>query len=326
MSGEKYALVTGCGKGGIGHALAAGLKNKGIRAFLTCRIAFGIGKVHRIDFHQRLGNQHASNVQPDNKRTTGFTVIATVLPHEDQEHLLSLQIKVSCTDVTSEASVLELKETVETISKGRLDVLINNAGIAYTMTAVDTDTQQAEKMFGVNVFGPMRMVRIFHRMIIAAKGRIVNIGSIGGMTPYVYGAAYNASKAALVHYGNTLRVEMLPFGVKVINIISGEVGTNILRNDLMRSLPEDSVFAPLSENFKAHVRRTPNTTSPEQYAAGVVAEITKVSPRAWFWHGKLTSMVWWMTTFLPQTAFDGIFYRDFKLGTLAGKQLDRKLE
>ncbi|KAI4174118.1 MAG: hypothetical protein LQ346_008286 [Caloplaca aetnensis] len=111
------------------------------------------------------------------------------------------------------------------------------------MTAVDTDTQRAEKMFGVNVFSPMRMVRIFHRMIIAAKGRIVNIGSIGGMIPYVCGVAYDASKAALVHhYGNTLREEMLPFGVKVINVISGEVGTNILRNDLTRSLPEDSVF------------------------------------------------------------------------------------
>lgn len=53
---------------------------------------------------------------------------------------------------------------------------LDSRGIAYTMTAVDTDTQQVEKMFGVNVFGPMRMVRVFHRMIIAAKGRIVNIG------------------------------------------------------------------------------------------------------------------------------------------------------
>lgn len=193
------------------------------------------------------------------------------------------------------------------------------------MTAVDTDTKQAEKMFGVNVFGPMRMVRVFHRMVIAAKGKIVNIGSIGGMTPYVYGAAYNASKAALVHYGNTLRVEMIPFGVKVVNIISGEVGTNILRNDFQRALPADSVFAPLSENFKAHVQRTPATTSPQDYAAGVIAEITKASPRAWFWHGKLTSMVWLMTTFLPQTAFDGMFYRDFKLGTLAGTQEKRKI-
>lgn len=80
------------------------------------------------------------------------------------------------------------------------------------MPAVDTEIAQVEKMFGVNVFGAMRMVRHFHRQLIAARGLIVNIGSIAGICPFVYGASYNASKAALVHYGNTLRVEMLPFG------------------------------------------------------------------------------------------------------------------
>ena len=80
------------------------------------------------------------------------------------------------------------------------------------MTAADTDVRQVEKMFAVNVFGPMRMVHHFHRMLIAAKGTVVNIGSIGGVCPYVFGASYNATKAALHHYGNTLRVGMKPFG------------------------------------------------------------------------------------------------------------------
>lgn len=44
-------------------------------------------------------------------------------------------------------------------------------------------------------------------------------------------ASYNASKAALHHYGNTLRAEMKPFGVRVVTVISGEVGTNILKSD-----------------------------------------------------------------------------------------------
>lgn len=171
--------------------------------------------------------------------------------------------------------------------------VIELRGIAYTMPAVDTDVTVVEKMYAVNVFGPMRMVHHFHRMIIAAKGTIVNVGSIGGITPYVYGSAYNGSKAALIHWGATLRVEMLPFGqvssnshlsitmidedlsVKVVNIISGEVGTNILKNDRFRKLPEgqsphrtqvdctkiclDSVYAPMSDAFEAHVRRTPGT-------------------------------------------------------------------
>lgn len=55
------------------------------------------------------------------------------------------------------------------------------------MPAVDMDVKQAEKMFAVNVMGPMRMVRTFHRLIVEAKGTIVNIGSIGGVVPYIYG-------------------------------------------------------------------------------------------------------------------------------------------
>lgn len=85
----------------------------------------------------------------------------------------------------------------------------------YTMPATDTEANEAEKMFRVNVFGPMRVVHYLHPMLIKAKAVIVNIGSIGGVCPYVYGASYNASKAALHHYGNTLRVEMRPFGYAV---------------------------------------------------------------------------------------------------------------
>lgn len=55
------------------------------------------------------------------------------------------------------------------------------------MTAIDTDVAAVQRMFNVNVFGPMRMVHHFHDMIIKATGAIVNIGSIGGVVPYLYG-------------------------------------------------------------------------------------------------------------------------------------------
>lgn len=55
------------------------------------------------------------------------------------------------------------------------------------MTAIDTDVAAVQRMFDINLFGPMRMVRSFHSMIIAAKGAIVNIGSIGGIIPFLYG-------------------------------------------------------------------------------------------------------------------------------------------
>lgn len=102
--------------------------------------------------------------------------------------------------------------------------------VGYTMPATDTEIREVEKMFAVNVLGPMRMVRYFHRLLVATKGTIVNVGSIGGIVPYIYGgtafasfsvlignltgslASYNATKAALHHYGNTLRAELKPFG------------------------------------------------------------------------------------------------------------------
>ncbi|RAH71712.1 short chain dehydrogenase [Aspergillus aculeatinus CBS 121060] len=279
-----FALITGCGAGGIGQALAYGLRDK------------------------------------------GYTVIATLLPHEDDTHLIARNVKVYRVDVTSEKSVKELHTALETLTNGRLNILINNAGIVYTMPAVDTDAAQVEKMFRVNVFGPMQMVHVFHRMLIAGQGVIVNIGSIGGICPYVYGSSYNASKAALIHWGNTLRVEMLPFGVRVVNVISGEVATNILKTDFNRSLPEGSVYGPLADAFRQHVRRTPNTMTPEEYAKGVIEEIVKPSPKAWFWYGNATTLVWFFRTFLPHTAFDWLFYRWFNLEKLAIRFREGKIE
>ena len=55
------------------------------------------------------------------------------------------------------------------------------------MTAIDTDVHEVQKMFDVNVFGPMRMVHAFHPFLIKARGTIVNIGSVGGIVPYMYG-------------------------------------------------------------------------------------------------------------------------------------------
>lgn len=55
------------------------------------------------------------------------------------------------------------------------------------MPAIDTDITCVQRMFDVNVFGPMRMVHHFHPMIIEAAGIIVNIGSVGGLCPFVYG-------------------------------------------------------------------------------------------------------------------------------------------
>ncbi|KAI8635405.1 short chain dehydrogenase [Xylariaceae sp. FL1651] len=267
-------LITGCGEGGIGHALALEFKAK------------------------------------------GYTVLTTLLAHEPREHLTKLGITAFTADVTKDSDIEQLRKDVSGITGGSLSILVNNAGIIYTMPATDTDVKEVEKMFAVNVFGPMRMVHHFHPLLIQAQGTVVNIGSVGGIVPYVYGSSYNASKAALHHWGNTLRVEMKPLGVRVVNIISGEVSTNILKCDHGRKLPPTSFYRPLEAEFAKHVERVPKTTTPKEYAKAVVAEVTRERPNPWFYTGARSGIVWLAELCLPRTFWDWIFTREFNLNRL----------
>ncbi|PHH80583.1 hypothetical protein CDD80_842 [Ophiocordyceps camponoti-rufipedis] len=167
------------------------------------------------------------------------------------------------------------------------------------MTAIDTDVNSVKRMFDVNLFGPMQMVHHFHDMIIRATGTIVNIGSIGGIVPYMYGSSYNASKAALHHWSNTLRLEMSPFN------------------------HNRSLYSPLASEFKLHVQRTPETTNRFDYAAHVVAQSLKPSPTAWFWYGKATSIIRFFDTFAWRTFWDFVFWREFKLGKVREAHFSR---
>lgn len=79
--------------------------------------------------------------------------------------------------------------------------------------ATDFDIDDARALFEVNLYGPMQMVKTFIDPIIASRnGRIVQIGSISGVVPLPFGSVYNASKAALHSWSNTLRVELAPLG------------------------------------------------------------------------------------------------------------------
>ena len=144
----------------------------------------------------------------------------------------------------------------------------------------------------------------------------MNIGSVGGLVPYTYGSSYNSSKAALHHWGDTLRVEMAPLGVKVLTIISGNIGTNILKRDAQRTLPKNSYYSPLASDFQQHVKRTPETTPRSVYAKNVVSQCLRKRPVAWFWFGKTTTLVRFVDIFGFRTLWDYVLWTLFNLGKL----------
>ena len=111
--------------------------------------------------------------------------------------------------------------------------------------------------------------------------------------------AYNASKAALHAYSNTLRVELAPFDVRVVVIVTGGVQSRIARVD--RSLPEDSIYMPINNEYQRRLKHSQEGAMPnEAYAESVVSKVTEPRPSPWIWEGNKSWVVWFMDTLLPK--------------------------
>jgi 1-acylglycerone phosphate reductase len=164
----KTVLITGCSNGGIGAALAVEFQKRGYIVFGGVR---------------------------DPARASSLASLSSVT-------LVTL-------DVTSKASIDAAVQLVEQATDGRgLDVLVNNAGHGAPAPLLDVDLDAARKLFDVNFWGALQVTQAFARLVIAAKGTIVNICSMGADVPSPYLASYGASKAALKLASDTLRLEL----------------------------------------------------------------------------------------------------------------------
>lgn len=148
-------------------------------------------------------------------------------------------------DVTDEASVHKAVE--EVIHKyGRIDVVVNNAGLGIQGPAEDIEVALAQKLFDANVFGVHRVCRaVLPHMRALKSGLIINISSIAANFGLPYRAFYSASKAAVDRYGEALSIELRPFNVQVVTVQPGEFKTNIAAS---RARPE-KISAPYEKSY-----------------------------------------------------------------------------
>ncbi|KAJ7353124.1 NAD(P)-binding protein [Mycena albidolilacea] len=277
-SSRKTVLITGCSPGGIGYEMAQEYHSQGLRVFATAR-------------------------RPE-------ALVDLTSPGLPEMEMLEL-------DVTKIESVQAARDRIASLTGGKLDILVNNAGQSYSVPATDVNIGEVKDMFEVNVFGVMRMVQEFAPLLIASgDGRIVNIGSITGVMPYPFGSTYNASKAALHSYGNTLRLELAPFNVQVITIITGGVKSNIARK--RRLIQPCSIYAPIADIYaeKRASRSQVGAMATDVYAKQVVAQTLKRHTKAWFWTGNFSFTCWLVDTFLGRRAFDWILSSMFGLSKL----------
>ena len=105
---------------------------------------------------------------------------------------------------------------------------------------------------------------------------------------------YNASKAALHAYSQTLRLELEPFDVRVMVVVTGGVQSNIARTH--RVLPKDSLYLPIAGGFeKRQMISQQGAVSNDVYAQSVLAAALKPKPVKWLWRGNQAFFVWFVS-------------------------------
>lgn len=217
-------------------------------------------------------------------------------------------------DVTSLESITKCKSYVESSTGGRLDVLVNNAGISYTSAAIEMNVDTAREVFEANLFAVMEMNKAFGKMLIAAKGIILSTGSVAGLMPNPFGSIYHTSKAALHMYSDCLRQELAPFGVRVITAVTGGVQSNIAANAQHRfKLSGDSVYKPVEADMQARLTTSQHegTCPRDEYARDVVLQVLHEAPPKRIYKGRFAWTVWFLITFLPYSWTAYIMARRF---------------
>lgn len=155
--------------------------------------------------------------------SAGYTVVATA---RDVNTIADLPVPLMLPlDVTQPESIKNVVE--RTILRfGRIDVLINNAGYAVRGAVEEVPVDQAQHMFDTNLFGVMRMVQaVAPHMRRQGSGRIINISSVVGKLVTPANGTYSASKFAMEGLSDALRLELAPFGVKVVLVEPGSIKT-----------------------------------------------------------------------------------------------------
>lgn len=116
---------------------------------------------------------------------------------------------------------------------GRVDALVNNAGISQRSLAVETDFSVYERILAVDLLAPIALTQqLLPRMIAAGGGQIVGISSVAGIAGVPLRSAYSAAKHGIIGYHDALRAENEHLGLKVLVVAPGSVRTNVSRNAL----------------------------------------------------------------------------------------------
>ncbi|HEX5340666.1 MAG TPA: SDR family NAD(P)-dependent oxidoreductase, partial [Gammaproteobacteria bacterium] len=161
-------------------------------------------------------------------------VIASVRKAEDAERLQQSGLKTVFLNIADPVSIQNALDETLTLTGGKLDALVNNAGMAIPGAVEDLEREVLQRQFDTNFFGVMDLTReVLPLMRRQGHGRIVMISSILGRVAMPWRGAYNASKFALEGITDTLRQELRGSGIEVSLICPGPIQSRFRDNSLL---------------------------------------------------------------------------------------------
>ncbi|OAJ48830.1 oxidoreductase [Pseudomonas marginalis] len=239
----------------------------------------------------------------------GYTVFGTSRKATDTP----TQVTMLVCDVTDDDAVSALVSTV-LARTGRIDLLVNNAGVGLLGGAEEFSISQVQALFDVNLFGVIRMTHaVLPSMRAKGQGRIINIGSILGLVPAPYSAHYSAVKHALEGYSESLDHEVRAFNIRVSIIEPAFVRTVFDQNGIEPDSPLKE-YDQARAGFKALLADVmPNADRPEVVATVVVEAASDIHPKLRYTAGKAAKQISLLRRFAPAGVFDKSLRKQFRL-------------
>jgi NAD(P)-dependent dehydrogenase (short-subunit alcohol dehydrogenase family) len=242
----------------------------------------------------------------------GFAVYAGARRLDRMAALASRGAILLPLDLTEDASIVAAVERIRA-ERGRLDVLLNNAGYGSYGAVEDVPIAEGRRQFEVNLFGLARLIQLVTPMMRAQHaGRIINISSMGGKIWEPLGAWYHATKFAVEGFSDCLRMELTPFGVDVVVIEPGAINTEWgeIALDTLARTSGQTAYAPQAEEKRAMFLSAAGTGSdPDVVAQAVIAAVNAQRPKTRYAVGAFAKPMIFAVTYLPNRAFDWIMNR-----------------
>ena len=198
---------------------------------------------------------------------------------------------------------------------GRIDILINNAGVGITGPMEEINADAIASNFATNCFGPLQMAQaVIPKMRDQSSGTIITLTSIASYMGLPFRGPYSASKSALSIMSESLRMEVKEFGIKVLTLAPGDYATDIASRRYHSPVINKSPYKKYKESLEEINKHVDKGNSPEEVAKAIAEILTIKNPRVHYQVGSfLQKLSKTLKNILPSRIFEKVIMNHYKL-------------